>query len=508
MSETTPQAMPDRTLPTRAAISAALVALLLVALGDALLFGHAPGLNLFLFALAIGAGILLVNRHHLTRAGRLVAVLAPLLILPLVETFSLPGFLVASLGLSLLALGSRGLLSRRIETLPRLLLRYGLPAPFRLLADTIRTMRHGLDRRLGRVLARSLIAWIVPIIFAGVFVLLFANANPIIDSLLQQLDPDALLALFDPARIALWLVLAAVVWSLLRPKLLRWRKRSKPQGVFAVDAVPPTESILFGRTAILRSLVVFNAIFAIQTLLDLTYLWGGVALPEGMSHADYAHRGAYPLIVTALLAAAFVLAAMRKNGPGEQSPLIRRLVYAWIAQNVLLCISSILRLDLYVEVYSLTELRLAAVIWMGLVAMGLLLILARIVLRQSNGWLVGANVIALTVVLYGCAFFDFSAFIARFNVDHSLEISGQGLQLDGDYLLALGPSVLPALDDFLAEATLDDDRRAQLTANRRYLVREAKGPDDWRSWTFRNWRQHHYATGDLAIAPPARSGIY
>ena len=58
----------------------------------------------------------------------------------------------------------------------------------------------------------------------------------------------------------------------------------------------------------------FNALFAVQTVLDLAYLWGGVRLPDGMTYADYAHRGAYPLIATALLAAAFVLAAMRKDG--------------------------------------------------------------------------------------------------------------------------------------------------------------------------------------------------
>ena len=101
-----------------------------------------------------------------------------------------------------------------------------------------------------------------------------------------------------------------------------------------------------------------------------------------MSYADYAHRGAYPLIVTALLAAAFVLAAMRRNGPAEGSA-DPRLVYLWIGQNVLLVVSSIFRLGLYVEVYSLTELRIAAGIWMGLVAVGLVLICLRIATRKS-----------------------------------------------------------------------------------------------------------------------------
>jgi hypothetical protein len=124
---------------------------------------------------------------------------------------------------------------------------------------------------------------------------------------------------------------------------------------------------LLDHVALVRSLCVFNLLFALQTVLDLTYLWGGADLPSGMSHSQYAHRGAYPLVATALLAAAFVLIAMRRSGPGDHSRLIRGLVLAWIMQNVLLCLSSILRLGLDVEAYSLTGLRIAAGIWMGLV---------------------------------------------------------------------------------------------------------------------------------------------
>src|SRR4029078_10113192 len=80
---------------------------------------------------------------------------------------------------------------------------------------------------------------------------------------------------------------------------------SKPEPVGEV----PVD--LFCPAAIVRALLLFNLLFAVQTVLDLTYLWGGVALPDGMTYASYAHRGAYPLIVTALIAAGFVLAALR-----------------------------------------------------------------------------------------------------------------------------------------------------------------------------------------------------
>ena len=63
----------------------------------------------------------------------------------------------------------------------------------------------------------------------------------------------------------------------------------------------------FTKEAVLRSLVIFNVMFACQTFMDMNYLWGGGQLPEGITYAQYAQKGAYPLIVTALLAALFVL---------------------------------------------------------------------------------------------------------------------------------------------------------------------------------------------------------
>jgi len=147
----------------------------------------------------------------------------------------------------------------------------------------------------------------------------------------------------------------------------------------------------FGVSTILRSLILFNLLFAIQTVLDVTYLWGNAKLPDDISYASYAHRGAYPLILTALLAAGFVLAAMKPGGPAERSAVVRPLVYLWVAQNVLLVASSILRLDLYVQIYLLTWWRIAAFIWMLLVAFGLLLIVTRIALNRSNGWLISAT---------------------------------------------------------------------------------------------------------------------
>jgi hypothetical protein len=252
----------------------------------------------------------------------------------------------------------------------------------------------------------------------------------------------------------------------------------------------PGPTRLFGQAAILRSLILFNLLFAVQTAMDINYLWRGAALPHGVSYAEYAHRGAYPLIVTALLAAAFVIAAMRPGSGAERSRATRILVLVWVGQNVMLVISSMLRLDLYVATYSLTYWRAAAFVWMLLVAIGLVLIVVRIVRDRSDAWLVGANLVALVLALYVYAFINFPHVIASYNVAHSREVSGQGQRLDLDYLLSLGPDALAAIDQYGAQQTpspyLLQARRDRLAAA------HLDAMQDWRAWSFRGWRLKRY----------------
>jgi hypothetical protein len=200
------------------------------------------------------------------------------------------------------------------------------------------------------------------------------------------------------------------------------------------------------------------------------------------------------LIATALLAAAFVLAAMQPGSSIERSRLVRALVFLWIGQNVLLVLSSILRLDLYVDVYSLTGWRCAAFVWMLLVAAGLVLIVARIVLDRSNRWLVWGNAAVLALTLYVCSLLDFPGLIARFNVMHSRDIAGVGAPADVLYLCSLGPAALPALDMLADKAIASGQWVPFGIDNCRWSLesRQAARMADWRAWTFRGYRLQRF----------------
>ena len=79
-----------------------------------------------------------------------------------------------------------------------------------------------------------------------------------------------------------------------------------------------------------------------------------------------------------------------------------------------------------------------AFVWMGLVAIGLVLILVRVLCGHDNRWLVRWNLVTLAATLYACSLVNFPALIAQYNVEHSREISGDGPPLDVYYLASPG----------------------------------------------------------------------
>ncbi|MXN64516.1 DUF4173 domain-containing protein [Stappia sp. GBMRC 2046] len=443
--------------------------------------------------LVLAAGVLLANRLRATWRERILAASVLVLSLcPAAEAITPLSVIIGAGGVALFVLKMTGngrvappVLASRMT----ILLTAGLSRIGRHRKRWRRPHHLNTLKNLGAASA----SWLAPMGLGLVFVVIFSEANPIFWSWVSVLDPRSLLASLEPRRLLFWVLLGIFLSPFVRvPAFVRARIESED-----IHILP--ESWFVETAFIVRSLVVLNAVFALQTVLDMIYLWGGAQLPEGVSPAADAQKAAYLLVVSALLAAGFVLLATRNAAEGAMSRLVRKLIYLWIAQNVVLIFSAILRLDLYVETFSLTRLRLAAFIWMGLVVAGLVLIVLRLVLSRSNRWLVNANLIALAIALYGCSIVDLNRIIADYNVVHSREVSGRGGALDRNYLCGLGASALPAIDTFLAGRK--KERRGgwvmlDLANCAETLRRELhRGSGDWRSWTFRK----HRLRDDLAM---------
>jgi len=472
-------------------------AALLVAFGDWLFWQRGFGSNLGWFAFAWTAVTLLLTPELWNRRESLIAALAALLFAAILTDS--PGFLPVVLFLAALALAAL-LRFTPFDDAAVWALRLMLQAmvsvvgPWR---DLFAARGHiGSGDRLLRLAA----LFALPLVGSVVFLLLFAAANPVISDTLSRFALPSL-DVETVARIAFWVLLFTATWATLRP---HWIEAAYlPHVEWNAPAAPVAST-----TSVLLALAIFNALFAWQNALDIAFLWSGAPLPHGVTLADYAHRGAYPLIVTALLAGLFVLVTLRPGSATAAVPAIRALVVLWIAQNIFLVASSALRTIDYIEAYSMTILRIAALEWMALVAVGLVLILWRMLRGRSAAWLINANALAATLILTGSSMVDLGATAAAWNVRHAREVGGKGAALDLCYLSELEQSSLVSLVRLEREHDLDPAFAGRVAWVRHRILVDTLRKQSSGGWTWRNARRltaiRTMLGGDKLAAPPSK----
>ena len=455
-------------------------AIALTALAHGLMFGHGLGAGLAGFAFAWLA-LTIATRPAILhdRRARHAAVAAGLCVLMLADRATLIAWCLFWTALMLAVLSPRA--RRRLDAWAwtRRILVHAVRSLGAPIADLLRL--RPLAPRYGPFVRRWARTLILPLFGGALFLWLFSLANPLIGGALSGLRLPGL-DVMATVRVLFWLLVFFTVWQAFRP-VRRPKALRRPS---AGDARAWIGQALDRRLgSVVPALIVFNALFALENGLDLAFLWSGARLPPGLTLAEYAHRGAYPLIFTALLAAAFSLFVLREGSPGAKQPSVRRLVGLWVAQNVFLSASSLLRTLDYVQAYSLTRLRLAALLWMGLVMLGLALIGWRMLCGKSARLLINANALALVIVLVIADLADLGSVAAWWNVRHAREVGGQGASLDVCYLDRLGPAaLLPMIE--IEQRRISPALRGEVQFTRDWMLKRlALNQADWRSWSAR-----------------------
>ena len=459
-------------------VTAIVFATTLIALADYLFWSHAAGVSLILFSAAILAVVIYGLRPSLTpnRWGFAIAVWVACAA-PIVELVQVSSVLVLLLGhLSLLFWLAYQSITWRHTVLPAIKAIFF--APIFSALSVIATAQRVKHAKGISVRPEMFLTLIVPILFGGVFALLLIGANPLLENWVLQLfdaDPD----LGDPDRVLFWAIVAAFVTP-----LAIFARLAKSVAPAAPRQGPrrPALSMLLNVQSLIISLAAFNAMFFVQNLFDIAILWGGAALPDHLTFAEYAHRGAYPLMATSILAALFVLMS---SGYTRTSPVLRLLLLAWIAQNILLVWSALLRLDLYIDAYGLTYLRIRAGIGMGLVIVTMAALTWQIIAQKSNGWVTGIVSTAIFAVFYVGSFVNFAGIIADTNLQRD------NRKLDEYHLCQMLPDAAPAL----ARHVESGGRNLC-----HFEVLHAKiAPVGWRDWGWRLARATRAQTQYLAL---------
>jgi len=448
--------------------------LALVLLADILFWNHAPGLSLAVYAAAILAvGWFLSSPRRNAVLPALVVIISALPVLDYVQPVSvvllLLGLLVSLAWLHLPpGRGGATLLltaGRLARSLPLRGVQDLVSALRRANTNHTRASADGIWRQI-RILMRN---WAFPIGGALILLSLLVSANPVLDRSIYALLNWHIDAADLLRRAPFWTGIALVLWPALHPL---------PTGHAVVSKSRKNWHFGLNAGSVLRSLWVFNAMLAVQTVMDVSILLGGADLPTGVSYASYAHRGAYPLLITALLAGGFALAARPFL---NENRALKPLLVLWLVQNVALCASAALRLEIYIDAYGLTFLRIRALIWIALVAAGLLLTAWQILRARSNGWLLARAALLGLGTLYAASFVNFSAIIAG-NILTRME---QGIRSDFSYLCKLDDTAAGVIIDHGIEPWEGRSLTCTITAPQ---------IEGWRDWGFRKARLARYVS--------------
>jgi len=211
---------------------------------------------------------------------------------------------------------------------------------------------------------------------------------------------------------------------------IAWRK----------PGVPTSRHTDVERVIVLGSIA---ALFAVFLLLQVSYLFGnpGARPGSGMTLAEAVHRGFTEMSIVVAFVAGILAALDRQALRGARERWVEVLGAVVVIECLVLLASAYHRLTAYEAAYGYTELRIAVRLYIGFLAVTIVLLAAEL----SHGidvarfcWRISVVALVALVVL---GYWNHSAWIVEANVERFAR-SGQ---LDREHLARTGTDGLPAL---------------------------------------------------------------
>ncbi len=476
-------------LPIRKRDTAAL--LLLALLSDCFIYAHPGGTGGAAMLLTTVLAVLLTttgNRRHVHRGLLAVLVLAAGVLM-----WNWSWLLAVVAGGSVMALALRlhcphWTISETswatVETL--------MAAPLRLYGHVMRKPlpNPAGPRRLRLHPILSLV--LLPLLVCSVFAMIFIAANPVVEYFANQVSDllgqwvQWLMSLLDGARLLWWLGAMLLGAALLRPMIssdvtrftAAWHEQ-------LADDPRPTSGGEFAPAAAV--LLCVNVLFLAFNALDSIYLYFKAALPADITYSDYSRRGCFWLTIALALTTVMIGAVFRDRlNFHPRRRLLQLLAYLWAAQNLILAIGALRRLQMYVEYNGLTRLRIVGIYGVLLVTVGLILMIVKVHRQRSFAWLVRRDLAALWIAVvvlaltprdYLCWTYN-AARIAAGNTQPLALLHGQPLSPE-----AL-PPLIPLLD--YQGVTEDDTQLVRQGVagllGRHWLLLHQQPPRRWTQW--------------------------
>jgi len=364
---------------------------------------------------------------------------------------------------------------------------------------------------------------VIPIIILLLFYVIFINANPVFDSFSSKFFKhiaDFITPIFKEISFArIFFILfgfSIIAWVLFKTDLYKivikeskkeeniMRKRKKRRKIIINPEntyYKPNFSLSLGlKSEFISSLILLilvNILLFIVNIIDVKWVWFGFEYSKEFDLKQFVHEGTYLLIISILLSIIIMLYYFRRNlNFYPKNSIIQKLSYIWIAQNIILVVSVIIRNLHYITYFGLAYKRIGVFIFLIAVIYGLFTLYVKIKYKKSFYYLLRTNSLAVFIILVVSGLLNWDIIIAKHNLNHKLKDN-----METSYLLSMSDKVLPLIDKhkyILEQYTkLNTYRQYSVSYEEYYnekvdkFIKKYK-KHSWLSWNYADWKAYEY----------------
>lgn len=301
------------------------------------------------------------------------------------------------------------------------------------------------------VTRRVLIGVLIALPFLCIFTLLFAAADLLFSSYLEDLLGDLTIGDIIGHGL-LTLILAWILIGGLTYALTRRKEDAKEDSATEAADSKMAFKVRGALGTVEASIALFSidALFAVFLAIQAAALFGGQAFLERkeLTYAEYARQGFFQLLAVALITLALILAldyVTRRETTGQQVSFLAG-SGLMIAMTIVILLSAFSRLQLYELAFGFTRLRLLTHVFMVWLAALMAFFLILLVVRRTRLFAIGVLVF---VIGYTTTLNVINP--DPFIVAHNLERWERNQELDIPYLGTLSADAIPYLMPLFTE---------------------------------------------------------
>ena len=195
------------------------------------------------------------------------------------------------------------------------------------------------------------------------------------------------------------------------------------------------------KNSAILTLILLNGLLLFVNLIDINVFF----IQENAMNSNYSaelHKGTWMLIFSIILSASIVLYIFRRNlNFYKNNSALKTITYIWIAQNMILANSVIVRVYHYIEHHGLAYKRIGVLIFVLATIVGLITLGYKVKNKKTTSFLFKANGVSIFAILLITSSLNWDIIIAQHNLANA-----QIKKIDYLFELSLSDKTLPILD--------------------------------------------------------------